>query len=258
MSGHSPDPLQDRFGTDAEHLIHRTDLVNTLIKDLKEKRVIVIRAPPRVGKSTVLNLIGQEMIQNHPDLEPIDLIWKRRTAAEIRHESYGDILRDAEVRAKKENAKTREELGLTKHGSSTTSIFMIDDAVETYNETDMWDRLFKNEPAGLKSCYLLICVHGSSDGTHRWGNLQSQSAKIPSNRRIELYPTSTGGLQMLLNKQEIRQLVDRWAEKHSPRAKCEQSVYDFIESETQGHVGVISKLLHDVQEAAKNEVSSFH
>ncbi len=255
---HTPKVLSERFLTNAEYLTPRTDLVKALIERLRKKRVIVIRAPPRAGKTTIKSLIGREIIQNHPDLEPVDLMWTYRDTQEIQKRSYSDILKNAEDRAKKQNEKVREKLGLTKHESSTTTIFMIDDAVDTYNETDMWDQLFKNDPKGLDACYLLICVYGPSDGTHRWGKSPWQSANIPPDRRIELHPTSAGELQILLNEREIRQLVERWAETHAPIATYDENVYQFIESETQGHVGVIARLLRDVKQAMENMVSSLH
>lgn len=258
MSTHSAEVLEWRFPIAAGYLTHRADLVKILIELLRQKRVIVIRAPPAVGKTTLVSLIGREMIQNHPDLEPVNMFWNLRNTEEILKRSYRSVLRTAEDRDKKSNEEVREEMGLPKYGSSKMTVFMIDDAVDTYDEIAMWDELFKNEPEGLRACYLLICVHGPSDGTHQWGEDPSQSAYIPSDRRIELQPTSAGGLQMLLNKQEIRQIVDRWAETHVPKAICDESVYDFIESETQGHAGVIPRLLRGIKKATENEVPSLH
>ncbi len=256
MLTHTPKVLSERFLTNAEYLTLRTDLVKALIERLRKKRVIVIRAPPRVGKSTITSLIGREIIQYHLDLEPVDIKWQLREAHEIEERHYSDILQKAKRTAKERNAMMQEEMELTKHGGSTTTIFMIDDAVDTYNETEMWDQLFKNDPEGLDACYLLICVYGSSNGTHRWGRSPGQSADIPPDRRIELHPTSAEELQVLLNEREIRQLVERWADTHVPKATCDENVYKFIESETQGHVGVIARLLRDVKQAIENRVLS--
>ena len=258
MSTHSSKLLEMCFHNPAPYLTHRTGLVNTLIGLLRQKRIIVIRAPPAVGKTTLVSLIGWEIIQNHPDLEPVKILWKLRDTEEISKRMYQDILEIAQDRDKKSNEEVREKLGLPKYESSKTTVFMIDDAVNTYNEKMMWDDLFKNQSQGFEMCFLLICVHGPSDGTHRWGDTESQSAYIQPDRRIELHSKSAGGLQMLLDKQEIRQLVERWADTHVPKATCDESAYDFVESETQGHAGVIQMLLGGVKEATEIEVSSLH
>lgn len=95
--------------------------------------VIIIRAPPQVGKSILMRLIGREIIQNHPDLELVDILWKLRGTESIEKRSYRIILDQNKDRAKKRNEKVREELGLAKRGSSTT-VFIIDNVVNTYNK----------------------------------------------------------------------------------------------------------------------------
>ncbi len=133
ISTHSSKALRQRFSNNTAYLIHRTDLVKTVIDRLRQMHVIIIRAPPQVGKSILMRLIGREIIQNHPDLELVDILWKLRGTESIEKRSYRIILDQNKDRAKKRNEKVREELGLAKRGSSTT-VFIIDNVVNTYNK----------------------------------------------------------------------------------------------------------------------------
>ena len=62
---HSP------FGILAPCTSNRETFVQAAIKFLIDRRVIVLRAPPFPGKSTLLSLIGAEILRNHEDLEPM-------------------------------------------------------------------------------------------------------------------------------------------------------------------------------------------
>ncbi len=74
ISTHLSKILRHHFSDNIEYLTHRTDLVKAVIDRLRQMHVIVIRAPPRVGKSTLISLIDREIIQNHLDLEPVNII----------------------------------------------------------------------------------------------------------------------------------------------------------------------------------------
>lgn len=41
---------------------------------------IIIRTPPHVGKSTLLKLVGRNILAFHQDIEPVKICWEDRTS----------------------------------------------------------------------------------------------------------------------------------------------------------------------------------
>ena len=79
------------------------------------------------------------------------------------------------------------EIHVDKLDFPKTRVYIIDEAVFTYPEQQMWDRLFKGKPRaeGNIPFFILLCVHGSAMGEYEWGPVESQAASIPMDRRIE-------------------------------------------------------------------------
>ncbi len=49
----------------------RAKLVDAAIQLLRDRNIVLVRAPPQAGKSTLAALIGRKILMAHPDLEPI-------------------------------------------------------------------------------------------------------------------------------------------------------------------------------------------
>ncbi len=116
----------------------------------------------------------------------------------------------------------------------------------------MWDERFKNPPSSYGDLFVLVCVHGSASGVVRWGEHPSQAAQIPSRRRIELHPNTSGGLCMSFSSEEISDVVRAWTRCHAP--PCDDLI-EYLKFETQGHVGMLELVLQHLKgKASDNHV----
>ncbi|KAL9109333.1 MAG: hypothetical protein Q9227_005963 [Pyrenula ochraceoflavens] len=202
----------------------REGLVADVLKLVREKGVVVIRATPQVGKSTLLMLLGQHIRIKETDLEPVYFTWKEQADRDIRQldqylreqrEEWTD--RNAEVRARNPSAKT---------------IYLIDEAQNSYPEQPLWDMLIKNHSLRRSPLFVLACVYGAEDLP--WLQADSQSLKIHRSQRIELRP-SAGSLHMTFTQAETVQVVNRFA------------------LETRCMTGLILKHVQDLFEINQNE-----
>ena len=63
---------------------------------------------------------------------------------------------------------------------------------------------------------------------------------------------------MLLDPKELKIVVDRsFATVGDGGAKCDDNVYEFMETETQGHTGVLNLFLTYMMLAVRNQLLSF-
>lgn len=60
--------------------------------------------------------------------------------------------------------RLKMEIHVDKLDFSKTRVYIIDEAVFTYPEQQMWDRLFKGKPRaeGNAPFFILLCVYGSA------------------------------------------------------------------------------------------------
>ncbi|KAI4272800.1 MAG: hypothetical protein L6R38_006514 [Xanthoria sp. 2 TBL-2021] len=246
---HTPEPAERRFRvtTSSERLTPRTELVDATIQLLRESNIILIRAPPQTGKTTLANLMCRKMLLKHPDLEPVFFAWDEgRSKPGGQHtESYMDVLERQLREAKSKNEDARKKLGLQPNNAKP--VYMIDDAIYTYSEKRMWEEVFKGEVKDRNVYYILICVHGSSTGFYQWGTDYSNAVFIPTDRRVELLPDASYNLQLRMNEEETKIVIDRWAAHHTPPAKCDQSVYEFVRCETEGYPGILNIMLEYIK-----------
>ncbi|KAL8854539.1 MAG: hypothetical protein Q9221_000574 [Calogaya cf. arnoldii] len=234
----------------------RKKLVRNTVKMLEEKAIVVIRASPQSGKSMFLGSVAPEILANHPHLEPVAIRWEKNTS----DHDYNSVLEKAKAGAKVQNQEVREILQKDPHKFTRhrKPVCLIDNAENCYLNFAFWDKKLRDSPAyGVtpQEYFLLFCSHGPSDGYFAYGDSQWQAADIPSDRRIELLPLDDGGLQLLLDAEETKELVDHWAKRQDPKAKCDDSVYEFVQTQTQGHFGVTHTLLDYVSRIIKHRVA---
>lgn len=74
------------------------------------------------------------------------------------------------------------------------TVFLIDEATNTYKEARFWDERLKNSDfhSHTSDLFILVCVYGSVDGKIEYGPDDWQSSKIPTYRRIEFFLTVNG------------------------------------------------------------------
>ena len=248
------------------------------MKLLLDRRVIVVRAPPEAGKTTLLQLLGTEILKNHPNLEPVRISWTSRSDETMAKKPYKGLLDEKLDEFRQLNDQERVNgnpiqfyfhrfiracskvvtplIGATdriKRLSYNQTVFLIDEAQNTYREPQMWDELFKNPDQRRNPYFVLVCVYGSASGTVQWGSSPSEASEIESHRRIELHSNVPDGPRMLLSSQEIREMVRIWANEHEPPFQHQDDVIEFLEFETQGHAGMLGRLLKHLSRMAQDD-----
>ncbi|KAI4239497.1 MAG: hypothetical protein LQ349_000310 [Xanthoria aureola] len=255
---HTPKEVAALFkhSTDAQILTPREDLVNATIGILRTRNVVMLRAPPQAGKSTLAQLISQKIFMQHPDLEPISFHWSARRAETPNKPSYIEVLEEKYRKSVIANDAVRAKLGLhLETGTPRKPVYIIDDAHYTYSEDEMWEDQFKDGVRDKNDHFLLVCVYGAASGLHTWGPVTSQSARIPAASRIELLSQPPHHLQIRMNQQEHSEVIKRWAT--NTKVECDQSVYTFLWYETQGHAGVLKIMLEFIKSKAPT-VFAYH
>ncbi|KAL8850577.1 MAG: hypothetical protein Q9221_004447 [Calogaya cf. arnoldii] len=141
----------DRFPHLRPDVIHRHDVVKEIFQMIEEKVVVVvIRAPPRFGTSTLSSLICKEILRNHPHFEPIHiLLWKPCSAEERLKEHYTEILARHAETARAEYPKVPNVIKTARYNNTgrRTLVYLIDNALNTYSESEMWEKEFERELA---------------------------------------------------------------------------------------------------------------
>lgn len=61
-----------------DYICQRNNLVASIMQLLEVMRVVIIRATPQVGKTTLLHLLGLHVLHKRKDLEPVFIDWKTR------------------------------------------------------------------------------------------------------------------------------------------------------------------------------------
>lgn len=237
----------DHFPYDQTYVSLRQDLVRDMIKLLLEERLIAIRAPPMTGKSTLLSLIGQEILREHPSLEPIQMMWE---IPEKRLEKdYREYLASNRKLYVKFNEAERQRL---KQPSTDKryNVYLIDEATNTYEDPRLWNDHFKNAKPSNNDYFVLIFVYGSTDLYYQWGRTDSESSTFHAKKRIELVPNHPGGPQLLLSPAEIKEATDQWP-RDQPHARHDDDIYEFFEYQTNGHAGMLGHLLTFLKKEAK-------
>lgn len=306
------DPI---FPVGAPYLIDRSEPIERITELLLRYRIIVIRAPPMTGKSTLLNLLGQHIYRSHLDLEPVKIVWPEHRGDEITPRLYNFFLQDSvstcrlrRIKAPMRSVRARHlfililATGLCYYlqhvsqirwplrhllhirwpicamwmffihlhpyikcvmnyalsaGYNHNTVFLIDNAHQTYREARMWEDLFKNDPSEADPYFVLMCEYGAADAEiTTWGESMSEASKIPPERRVELHPSVHNYPQMLLSSQELRGMLDVWEKKSRIDIKVLESAVQYIEFQTQGHIGMLTRILQYLERAIKDVIPS--
>jgi hypothetical protein len=217
-----------------DYVSEREDLVAATIQLALERRVVVIRATPLVGKTTLLRLLGRHIRDKLHSLEPVWIHWKCRE--ERNGLDYLGYLENEAMKWRGRNARHRP------HNPNARKIFLIDEAQNSYPEADFWSHHLKNTFTRSQSLFVLVCVYGSATEFLAGGdtNTQSEAIRIDPSQRIELRPSVTGGLSMLFTMEETTTSVKKWALWHN--YELTDGVCEYIQTATGGHPGMIGLL----------------
>ncbi|KAF7502203.1 hypothetical protein GJ744_006744 [Endocarpon pusillum] len=220
------------------HLSHREELVAATLRLVLEKGLVVIRATPQVGKTTLLVLLGRHILYNHRSLEPIWMQWRRK---EDRNGlNYTKYLEEEAKPWREMNAQYRPS------HPNPKKIYLIDEAQNSYPDVDFWTRVLKNRYTRSRSLFVLVCVYGSTTDsltrfTGRDQNIQSEAIMIDQSQRIDLRPSVKGGLCMQFTSKETEDVVQKWA--HDSNFKLMGNVGGYMHTATSGHPGMLSMFL---------------
>lgn len=223
------------WNPNCDSISQREELVTATIRLVLEKGMVVIRATPQVGKSVLLKLLGLHILAECPSLEPIWMQWERKERRTVL--PYYEHLKETAKHFPRINARYREP------NPNARKIFLIDEAQNSYPETDFWSGELKNRFTRSHSLYILVCVYGSNTelmaGANQ--NVQSEAISIPPSQRIGLFPSLTGGLCMQFTSKETEDVIQKWAFEN--KYNLVGSVGEYMHVATSGHPGMIGLLL---------------
>ena len=234
MDEHELPPSDTTWDPYCLHVSQREGLVAATIDLVLEKGVVVIRATPQVGKSTLLKLLGLHILDKHPALEPIWLQWQSRKERDGL--PYANYLDNEAMHWRRINSQRRP------HNPNAKKIFLIDEAQNSYREADFWSYL-KNRFTRSHPFFVLVCVYGSTTNfLAEWSrDTQSEATKIDQSQRIELRPPIPGGLCMQFNPKETGDVVQKWASDN--KFKLVGNVCEYMHLATSGHPGMLGLIL---------------
>ncbi|KAF7903650.1 uncharacterized protein EAF01_006699 [Botrytis porri] len=64
------------WNTHCPYICERSDLVSSVLQLASKTGIVVIRATPLVGKTTLLQLLGYHILLHNPELEPVFVLWQ--------------------------------------------------------------------------------------------------------------------------------------------------------------------------------------
>lgn len=228
-SNHEWNPMCD-------NVCERKDLVTSILRLLETMRVVVIRATPQVGKSTLLYLLGRHILDKRRNLEPVFIHWKSREERKgffpLQYEEY---LEYEKSRWLKKNANYRPC-----HPEAKT-VYLIDEAQRSYEEVDLWARKLKNPGSRNQPLFVLVCLYGVDVSVGRPLDVESQSLNIDAIQRVELRPSRTCNPHMLFTLEETNIVVQKWAIVN--RYQLTSGVCEYLHTATDGHPGMVGLVL---------------
>ena len=217
-----------------DFVCERQDLVASILHLVRNTRVVVIRATPLVGKSTLLKLLGRHILDTQRDLEPVFIYWEPKSKRDdLACDRY---LQREESRWRSINAKYRPSQ------STARTIYLIDEAQGSYEEETLWGQMLKSRNTRSRPMFVLVCVYGAAGISHtRESHVESQALCIDTLQRIELRQSTLGRPCMLFKPEETIITVEKWAIAN--RYTFENGLPQYLHAATDGHPGMIGLTL---------------
>ena len=212
-----------------DYVCHREGLIHSAMELLDVMKVVVIRAGPFVGKSTLLCLLGDHILHKRSDLEPVFIHW--RTREERNSLPWDEYLERETLRWRDSNSKGRPR------NPQAKIVYLIDEAQRSYEETDFWARMIKGRNTRQDAMFVLVCLYGADVWLDRPQDVESQSLNVDAVQRIELRSSGTGTPCMLFKLEETRAVVNKWATLN--HYQVANDVHEYVHAATDGHPGMV-------------------
>lgn len=240
--------INHRWDSKCDYVCLRPDLVHSVLQLVRSTRVVVIRATPLVGKTTLLRLLGHHILYEERDLEPVFILWERRDIRD--HLPYQQYLEREKLRWQKDNAKYRPQ------NPNARTIYLIDEAQDSYEEEQFWAQILKNYHTRQQSLFVLVCLYGAVGVSQmRDPNTESQALLMDRLQRIELRPSIFGRPYMLFKPEETANTVKKWATTNELQVM--DGVSEYLHGATDGHPGMVGLILRHF-EIFSRQVRSSH
>ncbi|EDN91211.1 predicted protein [Sclerotinia sclerotiorum 1980 UF-70] len=205
--GHDMDnhelPDSDAFNPLCDYICEREELVSSVLQQAIIMGMVVIRATPVVGKTTLLKLLGRHILFHKRELEPIFITWQPKH--ERNNLPYQQFLDEKAVSVQEANAKHRP------HNPKAKRIFLIDEAQGSYEDEDFWTHDLKNHLTRSRPIFVLACLYSPVGIFGSQGQrVESRASKVDTLNRIELRPSKSNSLGMLFKPEETLTKVSKW------------------------------------------------
>ena len=234
------------WSSDCSYICLRQELIASILQLVRDEGLVVIRAMPQVGMSTLLLLLRNDILDKQRDLEPVLIHW----IPEGKRDGlpYKTYLEHEKSKWEKENAKYRPR------NPKARTIYLIDEAHGSYEE-HLWTRIQKNRTRS-QPLFVLGCLDGAADVYSMGGlNIEEMKRIIPtpnesdrppalcvaSAQRIELRPINSGCPYLLFKPEETAIVVKKWAITNE--FTLDTGACEYIHAVTNGYPGIISILL---------------
>lgn len=216
-----------------DYVCERNDLVVSIMRLLELMRVVVIRATPQAGKTTLLHLLGHYVLYKRKELEPVFIDW--RTRAERHDLPYPTYLEQEKSLWRGINAQYRP------CNPEAKTLYLIDEGQESYEEVDFWARELKNRGTRFRPMFVVVCLYGADVSIKRPLNIESRSLNIDPVQRVELRPSSTNNPYILFTLEETTVVIQKWAICN--QYKLTDDLYQYLYTATDGHPGIVGFVL---------------
>jgi hypothetical protein len=216
----------------------------------RNRRVVVIRATPMVGKTTLLRLLGHHIVMHERDLEPVYIEWRRQNNPDRGKLPYEKYLQREASEWRDHNKAYRP------NNPNARMIYLIDEAQGSYEEEHFWGTTLKHPNTRSSSLFVLVCLYGAH-GISRTlqPHIESQAQRMDRIHRVELRPNGNKPF-MLFRPEETREMIRKWALQH--KFDLLDGTCEYIHNSTDGHPGVIGLVLLHFRVCYKNVSTEQH
>jgi hypothetical protein len=229
----------------------RTKLVDEMIARVQRYHIIRVRGTPASGKTTVMNLMANKLLEKYGQTTPIHTLtgWDEK-----------------EVRATGWNAYLKQETGVCGNDWLTYPAYLLlDEAQESHWDGKLWTDLFKRvEPVVSGSPFIILCSSYGSPGRGFAGYDGEKHTKTPmvfaAGQQISMRPDESINVRLpismqcrpvglLLDEDEAIDVMTRYASttmQPSPSLSADLKKEFFLISN--GHVGLLTSLVRVLQD----------
>ncbi|CAG8766275.1 4_t:CDS:1, partial [Ambispora leptoticha] len=229
----------------------RPGIIPSLIKDLMQKRVILVRSPPYSGKTSLAQLLENYLVQSQEFSEyrviRISMIWASFVKMKCNWETFGTVWE------KIIGVSWIEWIGQCR---SIPSILIMDEVQKIYKDKHEFDENMKNTETamefwdtvkaslqGLSNFYIIMF------GAYGYGaNFAGLSTTIPADNCKSL-------LDIKFTDDELWSYVKNFCNRHfvlldnNTLNDIISKFNKYIQKATAGHVGLVRHILHNTKSA---------